>query len=292
MAIKLTFSLNAPINLLTAPEMKDEYHDAMIQEMKKARSLGMKICVFMCKTENEELPKEAGKLWLSWDKELTGTIPAGRIHLWGNLTDEKHLKKFNGLIDEIAVDQSSVKGFISSDFIPRFAQLFYPSPDAKLTFENCFFETYSKNVNQPVIDAYSIQWPENQMEMIGQKQHEWFAETYTKGSEQYNQKFSQFSERIKIIAHRQQWDENKYHKQFRSWIIQNEFPQEKDPGYLVQREANEKRKALLEKYFQSVKLIENQLYPYETKLRSEKDCYFVAQGLKIKPAADNESLQG
>ena len=287
MAVKLTFSLNAPIDLLAVPHRKEEYHDAMIQEMKKARSLGMKICVFMCKTESETLPKEEGKLWLSWDKELTGTIPAGRIHLWGNLSDAKHVEKFNGLMDEIAVDQSSVKGFVGSDFIPHFAKLFYPSPDAKLTFENCIFESYSKDVNQPVTDAYSIMWPENQKEIIGQKQLEWFGETYTKGSAEYNQKFSEFSKRIKIIAERQQWDEKKYHKQFRDWTIQKEFPEEKDPGYSVKREVDEKKKALLEKYFQSAKLIENQLYPYETKVRSEKDCYFVAQGLKIESAANN-----
>lgn len=287
MAVNLTFSLGRPINLLNIPEKKDEYHDTMVQEMKKARALGMRICLFMCRTENQALPEEKGKLWLSADKELGGPIPTGRIHLWIDLTNKKELEKFYGLVDEIAVDQSSVKFLAITNFIDDFVKLFYPSSTAKFVFENDFCESLPKGLDQPITSAYQIRWPENHRLALSQKRSEWFARTYTKGTDSYQQKFNQFSEKIAFIASRQKWDEAKFHKQFESWTIQNEFPPEEDPGYSVKREANEKRKILLEEYFQSVKLVENQPYPYETSYRSQNDCYFIAEGLKNKSATNN-----
>src|ERR1700722_3207758 len=89
------------------------------EKIKELRRLSpkIKVSLFVCRTEDQPLPIEAGKRWLSGDIKVNGPIPPDRIHLRCDFTDEERLKTFHELFDEVVIDQSSVKflmpGFIS-----------------------------------------------------------------------------------------------------------------------------------------------------------------------------------
>lgn len=238
----------------------------------------LKICLFLCRRENEPLPSEEGKIWMSGDNETNGKIPPNRIHLWVDFTNEKHLEFYHGLFDEIVIDQSSVK-FMGTDFISRFVKLFYPSNEVKFIFENCINQSYEE-VDKPIVAHSGIIFPKEYIEEVYQIQNKWFKETYPKDSSSYAKEYQIFCKNTQNIFAGRNLDEKELHKQFKGYIIQEKFPQEKDPTYVLFQEASEKRKKHLEEFFQSVKLIEKQPYPYETRYQSDNDPYFIAQGLK------------
>src|ERR1700722_9389228 len=111
------------------------------EKIKAIRKLGIKVCLFICRTENESLPVEAGKYWVSGDRVVKGSFPPGRIHLWADFTNEEHLKIYYGLFEIVVIDQSSAK-LLGTDFISRCVKLLYPSQDATFIFENDFSIEY------------------------------------------------------------------------------------------------------------------------------------------------------
>jgi hypothetical protein len=249
------------------------------KKIKEMRQLGIIISLFLCRTEDQPLPVEKGKYWLSADKQMNGPLPPGRTHLWINFENDEHLKPFLGLIDELVVDQSSVKFLVvTPNFIPRLITLLYPSEKAKLIFENDFYITYPNETSSVVVNPYQIIFPPEMRKDELKAKEDWFKETYTQGSQQYTKEFALFLDKVRLIS--SNWNETKFHKQFASWAIQHKFPEEKNPGYVYHKEACSQRQKLLEGLFRSVVLVENQRYPYETRYTSDTDCYFIAQSLK------------
>ncbi len=272
-----TISSTSQISKLIGPA-QDYDSDRTAEKLKEARRLGMKVCGFFCRREDQSLPIEQGKFWSSADREVRGIIPPTRIHVWKDLTNEKDLEKFYGLYDEIVIDQDSVK-YIGTDFISRFVPLFFPSSEAVFVFENTFFTSYPKELESPIVTHLEIKYPPKyKADEIAQKKN-WFNENYPKGSTQYTQEFNIYKETIKKIAEQLNWSEEKQHSGFPAWFIQFKFPKEENPHYPFVCEATEKRKKHLEEYFQTVTCYENQPYPY-IGVPGAKDCYFIARGIR------------
>lgn len=258
--------------------LQQEYNpETIVKSIREMRLLDKKICLFMCKRENEELPKEEGCLWVSGDIEVSGIISATRLHIWANFNVEQQLEKFYGLFDKIVIDQSSVK-FLGNNFASRFIKLLHPSPDAEFIFENTFNTSYI-NIEEPCTTEDSVTFPLNFLNKDRVIQDEWFEKMYPQESSQYKELFETYYLNIEQFAIRQKWTKETIYLNFKNWTIQSKFPAEKSSSNPFFEEACLKRQQLLQQYFTSVILVKNKPYPYYTAVRTANDCYFVAKGL-------------
>lgn len=83
--------------------------DETIDKIKKLDLNGKKLCLFIGRTENEELPEEEDSIWLSLDCQKVENPKYSRLHLQADFTNLAHLEKMKGLFDKVIVDFSTFK---------------------------------------------------------------------------------------------------------------------------------------------------------------------------------------
>lgn len=250
----------------------------VLHEINKPESLNKTICLFVCRREDQSLPETEGELWVSGDRLVSGIIPPDRLHIWADFKQEEQLKRYYGCFDKVVVDISSVK-FLGLDFESRLMKLLRPSKKAELVFENSFLTKIVTDQNGKV-SKDDLEIPCNIKEQLAKIGLTWFEQTYPKDSSQYQDNFKEFSLSIESIAQHYQWSEEKIHIAFRNHMIESHLPLEKNPEYVLHKQATQLRKEYLEKCFDSVTLVNNHPYLPQTVSKSGHEEYIVAKGMK------------
>lgn len=274
-------------NALVGPS-QDYSDEAVLEKIIELRKLGNKVCLFMCRTEDQSLPQEEGCVWVSGDIAVKGIIPPHRLHIWADFSNDKPFKKFQHLFDKIVIDLSSVKS-LGSRFMENSVSLLHPSPEAVFIFENSI-SLSDGDTDRPIVKLGGLQFPTGYFAEARKKENElkreWFKNEYPEGSLRYEEEFKICFAKIKVMAEKRMWKEAQIKQFFISHVLQSHYGED---SYLKEWNAKvvEMRTNFLKNYFESVSFCEKERYPYKTSGSECVSSYFIAKNMINKLSNDS-----
>lgn len=205
-----------------------------IEKIKELNKKGYKLCCYVGRTLEEEVPARDGEIWVSLDQHK-GTISLkNRLHLQVDFYS-KEMEKLKGLFDEVAIDQNVTRG--------RYWWILLGV-------------LLKKNLNSTLISP-ALPTGYSSKSFYG---------TVEEFKEQQNKANERSPNRIVVILHRNR--ENPNIDPSKYYDLQNiNFEKEKeyDARRFLEEKENTLRKTeeVLKKFFTNVKLVKGKKFPYK-----------------------------
>lgn len=109
--------------------------DEVVLKIKTLQIENKKLCLFVGRTNDEQLPQEDNVEWISLDSYFNPDSLIDRLHLRIDFNNAEQREKIYGLFDKVVVDQSVLK-FLSDKPWKNLAKILKPSADSELIMED------------------------------------------------------------------------------------------------------------------------------------------------------------